>query len=215
MSFSARTWAATAGIRAAIDELAFVRELGDGSLQRQRFTYYMAQDALYLGDYARVLAGLAVMAPEAEQSLFWARSAHETVVVERSLHTAHVDDFSAARMSPTCRGYTAYLLSLLVGGSYPVAVAGVLPCFWIYQDVGERLLAVAGDLHAHPYGDWIGAYADDAFAQSVRQARAIADELAASADPATVTRMHEAFATASRYEWMFWDAAHREEAWPV
>ena len=49
----------------------------------------------------------------------------------------------------------------------------------------------------------------------MQTARAITDELAEAADAATVARMHEAFATASRYEWMFWDAAHRLERWPV
>lgn len=215
MSFTDDAWAATAGIRTAIDGLDFVRELGDGSLDRERFTYYMAQDALYLADYSRALAGLAAMATDADHSLFWSKASHEAIVVERALHAEHVEDFAAATMSPTCRAYTAYLLSLLTSGSYAVAVAGVLPCFWIYQDVGQRLLAAAGDLTDHPYGDWISAYADEAFAESVAQARAITDTLAAQADPATVRRMHEAYATASRYEWMFWDAAHRQETWPV
>jgi len=52
-------------------------------------------------------------------------------------------------------------------------------------------------------------------AASTEQAKQILDRLAAHADPATVERMHEAFATASRYEWMFWDAAWRQETWPV
>ena len=45
--------------------------------------------------------------------------------------------------------------------------------------------------------------------------RPAADRLAAQADPGTVERMHQAFATASRYEWMFWDAAWRQETWPI
>ena len=28
-------------------------------------------------------------------------------------------------------------------------------------------------------------------------------------------RCHEHFATTTRYEWMFWDAAYRQLAWPV
>ncbi len=96
-----------------------------------------------------------------------------------------------------------------------MAAAGVLPCFWIYQDVGDHLLSQAGSLDAHTYGDWIGMYSDEEFAASVGRAKAIVDRCAEGADDATVERMHEAYSTAARYEWMFWDAAWRRESWPV
>ena len=98
---------------------------------------------------------------------------------------------------------------------YPALAAGILPCFWIYEDVGRRLKDRVGDLTGHPYADWIGTYGDPAFAASTEQAKQILDRTAAQPDPGTVERMHEAFATASRYEWMFWDAAWRQETWPV
>ncbi|GMA20875.1 TenA family protein [Arsenicicoccus piscis] len=219
MTFTDDTWSRIAAIRTAIDELPFVRGLADGTLDRQRFVHYLAQDALYLGDYSRALAGLAAQSTVADDALFWSRSAASALVVERELHGSHVADLSAATMSPTCRAYTSYLLARQTEGCYPVAAAAVLPCYWIYQDVGDDLLRAAGgadgDLAGHPYADWISMYADAEFAESVEQAKAIVDRLAASADPAVVDRMHEAFATAARYEWMFWDAAWREEGWPV
>jgi len=215
MTFSADTWARSAHIRRAIDDLPFVRGLADGSLDRERFTYYMAQDALYLADYGRVLATLAGQATDPDDLLFWAEDAKTTLVVERELHGAHVEDFAAFTASPTCLAYTSYLQSLTTQGSYAVAVAGVLPCFWIYADVGDHLLAQAGPLEDHPYGDWIGMYSDPAFAESVEQAKAIADRCAAEASAATVERMHVAYETASKFEWMFWDAAWRQETWPI
>ncbi|MCH8611854.1 thiaminase II [Arsenicicoccus dermatophilus] len=215
MTFTLDTWERSRAIRTAIDELPFVRGLGDGTLDRERFTYYMAQDALYLADYARVLATLAGQATDPDDTTFWADSARTAVAVERELHGAHVQDFAAVTRSPTCLAYTSYLASLTTQGSYAVAVAGVLPCYWIYQDVGDALLRSAGDLTTHAYGDWIGTYADEAFAASVATAKAIADRCAEGACAETVERMHVAYATASRYEWMFWDAAWRQETWPV
>jgi thiaminase (transcriptional activator TenA) len=32
---------------------------------------------------------------------------------------------------------------------------------------------------------------------------------------AELARVHQRFVTTSRYEWMFWDAAWRQERWPV
>lgn len=213
--FSDDAWQRIAPVRAAIDALPFLRELEDGSLPRETFTYYMAQDAHYLADYGRALAACAGQAADPEELIFWSRSAQTTVLVERQLHAAHVADFAAVEKSPTATAYTSYLLALSTGGCYPELAAAILPCFWIYEDVGTRLKDRVGDLAGHPYGDWIGTYGDPDFTESTRAARRIVDRLAARSDAATVDRMHAAFRRAAQYEWMFWDAAHRRERWPV
>ena len=218
MSFTAGAWAAVADVRAAIDSLPFVKELGAGTLSRSRFEYYLTQDALYLAEYARALAAAAVKAPRAEELAFFASSAHTAVVVERELHAKYVADLTgdgAVRPSPTCAAYTSHLLSVAQTQGYAELVGAVLPCFWIYVDVGTRLHAGAGDLAGHPYADWITTYADEAFAASTEKIRGIADRAAAESDPSTVARMRAAFVTSSRYEWMFWDAAYRLEGWPI
>jgi len=214
-TFTDEAWERAAAIRAAVDELPFLRELEAGTLPREVFTGYLAQDALYLAEYGRSLAACAVQAPRSDHLLFWSTSAARTVEVERVLHGAHVADLTAAEPSPTTTAYTSYVLALASSGSYPVLVAAVLPCFWIYDDVGTRLKERIGDLSAHPYADWIGTYGDPDFAASTAQARAIVDEVAAQSDPGTVARMHESFRRGVQFEWMFWDAAYRREAWPV
>ena len=208
-AFTTRAWRRAAPIRAAIDEQPLVRGLGDGTLSEDRFNYYMTQDALYLVEYGRVLAGVASLSGEPDEFAFWCDCAKQALVAERELHAAHVDLMSGATASPTCRAYTDFLHDGVALGSYGVAVAAVLPCFWIYQDVGAGLLARAGDLSGHPYGDWISTYADPAFEQSTARARGVADRLAAAAGDDERGRMHEAFATACRYEWMFCDTTCR------
>lgn len=213
--FSEHVWDAVSDIRRSIDDHPFLAGLEDGTLPRQVFTGYLAQDAHYLSDYARVLASCATQSRTADDLVFWAGSAQQAVLVERSLHTSHVTDLDRHEKSPTCTAYTSFLLGLAAGGSYPVLVAGVLPCYWIYEDVGRRLRERVGDLSGHPYGDWIGTYGDPAFAASTATARTIVDRVASESGEATVRRMTEAFITASRHEWLFWDAAWRQEAWPV
>lgn len=215
MGFCAEVWEATAATRAAIDDLPFVRGLGDGSLDRDRFHYYLTQDTLYLRGFGRALAAAAARADTSEEIAFFAKAAYDAIVVESSLHEGTVGEVAQdAQPSPTCNGYVSYVLSLAQTQGYPELVAGVLPCFWVYADVGERLMAKAGDLTGHPYAEWIGTYADEEFAKATERVRIIADRLAARADTATVERMREAFTRATTYEWMFWDAAWRMEAWP-
>ncbi|MEU6123900.1 thiaminase II [Streptomyces sp. NPDC047123] len=213
-TFCDELWTATAEIRSGIDKLPFVTGLGDGTLDRDKFVYYLAQDALYLRGYARALASAAAKADRPEDIAFFAKSAHDAVAVESSLHESNVVDVDAWTASPTCTGYTSYLLSVAHTQGYPELAAAVLPCFWIYAEVGRALLEQAGDLGAHPYGDWIGTYADEEFEAATERARQVVNRLADQADPGTRARMRTAFTTASTWEWMFWDAAWRVEKWP-
>lgn len=214
-TFTADAWARASPIRAAIDKMPFVAGLADGSLTADRFLYYLAQDAHYLNTYARVLAACATQSPGAEQLTFWATGAQRAIAVEEALHRTHLHGTAVIEPSPTCVAYASYLLSLASSGSYATLVAGVLPCFWIYQDVGARLLSSASGRIDHPYADWIATYADPAFATVTTQAKVITDMLAADAPQALVERMHAAFKTAFRFEFLFWDAAWRREQWPV
>ncbi|MEQ7008045.1 TenA family protein [Actinopolymorpha sp. B17G11] len=214
-TFSAAAWTASAVTREAIDTLPFVRGLGDGSLDRDRFVYYLAQDAHYLENYARALATAAVKAETVDDLAFFAGSARDSILVERDLHRRHVGDICRHPASPTCLAYTSYLLGVAHTQGYPELVAALLPCFWIYSDVGTRLLERAGALRGHPYADWIGMYADESFTAATSTARAIADRVAAGAGEPTLRRMHAAFARAATFEWMFWDAAWRRETWPA
>lgn len=213
--FTDELWEEIAPIKKAIDQGQFVRGLGDGSLSQDKFNYYMVQDALYLAAYAKVLAGLATFAHDPDDLVFWAEASANSIKVERELHASHVDVMAAATPSPTCRAYSDFLAAQLASGEYGIAVAAVLPCFWIYQVVGTELLDTAGDLEKHPYGDWIGMYANPVFAEETKIVRGIVDRAAEGVLELQRQRMRDAFVQASRYEWMFWDAAWRMETWPI
>lgn len=218
--FSDRAWAATAGLRKEIEELAFLVELGDGSLDPAVFRHYLEQDALYLGEYARSLALLAARAPDGDAAAFWASSALGCGVVERQLHgdllgeelLAATGDGEPASASPTCLAYTSYLTATAATASYGVAAAAVLPCFWVYADVGTRLARAARETAEHPFRRWVAAYDAPEFQEAARRARALTDA-AAEAAPAGEPAMRTAFAIAVRYELEFWRAAHAREKW--
>lgn len=213
--FTDELWEEIAPIKKAIDQGQFVRGLGDGSLSQDKFNYYMVQDALYLAAYAKVLAGLATFAQDPDDLVFWAEASANSIKVERELHASHVDVMAEATPSPTCRAYSDFLAAQLASGEYGIVAAAVLPCFWIYQVVGTELLDTAGDLEKHPYGDWIGMYANPVFAEETKIVRGIVDRAAEGVLELQRQRMRDAFVQASRYEWMFWDAAWRMETWPI
>ena len=213
-------WLEASPILRAIDAHPFVAELASGALQRERFAEYMIQDAIYLRGFARALAYGSVKAPDADAILEFAKAAEVAIVVERALHAGFLERFGidaaaaeAAEASPTGAAYVNHLLATATTGGFGEIVAAVLPCFWIYQDVGSRIKARAAP--DNPYQAWIDTYAGEEFEAAVRRMIKVFDTAAETSGPAQLSAMREAFLRSCRYEWMFWDAAWRLEAWPA
>ncbi|KDP92421.1 bifunctional hydroxymethylpyrimidine kinase/phosphomethylpyrimidine kinase [Clavibacter michiganensis] len=208
---STEMWAGSADLRAEIDDLPFVRRLGDGTLPEAWFSHYLAQDAIYLRAYSRVLARASQLAPTPDAQVVWARGAADAIAAESALHEEWLSRHPApAVAAPVTRAYVDHLLAHAATSDYAVLVAALLPCFTIYADVGTRLraagsaAAAAGD--AHPYAAWLATYADPAFAAATRRACELVDEAAVLAGPSRRAAMLEASRLSSAYERDFFRA---------
>ena len=218
--FSERAWQQTAPLRGAIHALPFNTELAAGTLERERFQGYIIQDALYLGEYSRVLALAAARGPDAATLRSFAESALEAVAVEQVLHERYLTEFgidpaalALAEPSPDCLGYTSFLLATAYHEPWEVLVAALLPCFWLYWDVGAAIARIAAP--DNPYRAWIDTYADEGFGAAVRAVIRVTDQAADAASPAVRAKMMAAFVRCCQYEWLFWDGAYRQRGWPA
>jgi thiaminase/transcriptional activator TenA len=219
-SFTDQAWQRTAPLRAAIDALPFNRELAAGTLSRDRFQGYIIQDALYLDQYARTLALAGARGPDAATLRAFAESALEAVAVEQALHEGYLTQFgidpgllSDAQASPDCLGYTSFLLATAYHEPWEILVAALLPCFWIYWDVGNTVARQA--VAENPYRAWIDTYSDAGFGEAVKAVISATDRAAASTTPAIRERMMTAFIRSTQFEWLFWDGAYQQRGWPV
>ncbi|MCI2416154.1 thiaminase II [Saccharopolyspora sp. K220] len=218
--FCAQAWEHTADLQQAIVEHPFNAALTDGTLDRDRFAFYIVQDARYLVGFAQALAAAATRADNAEDAAFLAGASQGALIEERRLHAGYVAEFGLSDAeiagidtSPSCLAYTSYLRASALTEPYPVLLAALLPCFWVYQHVGSTILAATGGAEGHPYRAWIQTYADDEFAEAVLAARDLTDRVAKGVDAETWERMLEAFTRATEYEWLFWNSAWTKEAW--
>jgi thiaminase (transcriptional activator TenA) len=191
----------------------FLQGLTDGTLAKEKFHFYMLQDALYLRAYSKALSVLAAKAPREEWALFLNKSAIECLEVEAALHGTWFtkEELRRAAMAPTNLAYTNHMLAAVHQGSFAEGMAAVLPCYWIYWEVGKALVA-QGSKDAR-YQKWIDQYAGEAYGKSVRQAIAIFDAASREASNAERERMEKHFLLSSRYEYLFWDHAWRLEKW--
>ena len=220
MTFCDRLWDAAADVRRAVHEHPFNNELAAGTLGQSRFQHYMIQDSLYLQGYARVLALAAAKAPDAGQILEFSKASEVAIVVERSLHASYLTQFGIdpkkaemAEPTPACEAYVNFMLATAATDSFQTLVAAILPCFWLYQDVGTAIASTPVD--DNPYQDWIDTYSDEDFAAATERMKAIVNQAAINSTELQQERMVAAFIRCSQHEWLFWDSAYREADWPV
>ncbi|MCG6121817.1 MAG: thiaminase II [Microvirga sp.] len=218
--FSTQAWRRNLALYETIRAMPFNAELAAGTLSRERFTQYVVQDAHYLIGFGRALAIAAAKAPHPDRIVQFAKGAEVAIVVERSLHGSFFEAFGITQeqfeetpVSPGCSHYVSYLMATAWGEPYEVVLAALLPCFWIYAEIGRDIHARAGG--DNPYRAWIDTYAGEEFHEAVRQVIVATDEAAAGAAPGLTERMHGAYTRASQLEYLFWDSAYRLEDWPV
>src|SRR5882757_3733723 len=220
MIFSHEAWEQGASVYETIRTMPFNAELAAGTLSEARFKHYITQDAHYLIGFGRALTLAAAKAHDPDRIVQFAKSAEGALVVERALHGSFLKQygitpqvFAQTPLSPACHHYVSYLLATAYAEPYEVLLGALLPCFWIYAEVGRDILARA--VAANPYHAWIDTYAGEDFHTAVRTMIATTDEAAITASPSLRERMHAAFRRAMQLEWIFWDSAYRQESWPI
>ena len=220
MAFTDDLWRSIADTYAAILRHPFLIGLTDGSLARASFRFYAVQDALYLREFARGLSIAAARAPRDEWIVMFNEHAAEALRVERALHESFFrefglapDDVAATPLAPTNLAYTSYLLAVAYGRPFHDAVAALLPCYWIYWEVGKALERAGSPDPL--YARWIGTYASEEFGGAVRSVIEATDATAQALGPGDREAMRRHFVTTSRYEWMFWEMGYRRETWPI
>ncbi|HEV8638832.1 MAG TPA: thiaminase II [Chloroflexota bacterium] len=197
----------------------FVRGIGDGSLEPERFKQWVRQDYVFLIDYCRLFALAAARAPDLATMTRFADLLQATVATEMELHRGYAAEFGITKeeleretASPSTRGYVDFLLRTAALGDYLELVAALTPCMWGFAEIGQRLARGARPADRR-YAAWIDMYAAPEFDELARWCRELLDRLAAGASPGARARAEAAFVTSSRHELRFWESAWRQEGW--
>ncbi|WP_215226231.1 TenA family protein [Echinicola shivajiensis] len=217
MKWSEKAWEEITPLYEKILSMPFNQELKNGVLPKEIFKFYMAQDAYYLGEFGKALSTISGRLENLDQVLAFSEFAAGAIVVERALHESYFRELGLPdeiEPTPSCQLYTNYIRNQAAFSNIEVAVAAILPCFWIYKRVGDYIYSkqVGG---GNPYKNWIATYSGEEFSAAVSKAIEITDELASSAGDRAQEEMLVAFKMATKLEWMFWESAYQLEKWPV
>ena len=213
-SVSTRLHDAAASVWEACLRHPFVTGIGDGTLDMEKFRYFMLQDYIYLFDYARVFALGVVKARDPELMRVFAANVDAILGGEMKIHRAYmkrldITEEQVFSIKPALANlsYTNYMLSVAQTGGPMEIVASILACSWSYAEIGQALAAIPGAAEHPFYGEWIRGYASEEYAATNQALIELMDSLAADAGEEQLAYLTDVFVNCSRYELGFWDMA--------
>lgn len=203
--------AAAADWQSYIDHY-FVRQLGAGTLPHAAFRTYLVQDYLFLIQFARAYA-LATYKSRTLADMRAAQAGLAAILDEMDLHVRlcgrwglSPEDIEAAPEHQATVAYTRFVLDCGAAGDLLDLHVALAPCVIGYAEIGRNLMPNGIDaLGDHPYREWIGEYAGEAYQGVATRARRHLDDLAARAmTERRFTELAALFGKASRLEADFW-----------
>ena len=214
MKLSTKAWEKSANIYNAIINHPFNQELMQGTLDKDKFAYYVEQDVLYLQDFSRCHAIIASKVPLEYMRSFLKYAEYTLIAEQEVVHQFFKKEFSfieTGLITPATLSYTSYMLRTCLNESVEVGLAALLPCFWVYREVGLFIAKHANK--SNPYSRWIETYSSEGFCSTVDKAIIIFDAMAANTTEAVREKMLDAFYKSACLEWHFWNDSYAMRAY--
>lgn len=178
-SLAARLWRDSADLAEACLRHPFVEGIGNGTLDRDAFRRYVAQDAFFLRAFMQAYALAAAHSNDIGEAAIF----HELmggVLEELKLHARYADtlgiDLEQVQPYPATRAYTDFLLRVAWSGSLGEILAAMTPCMRLYVYLGTELAQRHGI--GGRYQDWIQTYSSEAVGALGLKLEALLDRVA-------------------------------------
>jgi len=198
-------------------EHPFLKEIESGDLPIENFKFYMKQDYLYLLEYCKAIALLIAKSETEENMRDYTEVLHKTVNLEIEHHRNYckevgIENLEGTEMAPTTAAYTQYLVKTAYSESVPEIISVILPCFWIYLDMGKELDPTDTK---EEYREWILMYRSDEFEELIKRLKADLDSYLKKMGEDETQKIDDIFKRSLRYEYMFWDMCYNMEKWDI
>ena len=192
----------------------FVTGIGDGTLDREKFRYYIIQDYLYLADYAKTFAvGVAKAKSLAAANLF----AKYIPVMngELDVHRGYLaklgitqEEIRSTPLALDNLSYTSYMLRVAYEEGEAEILTAILACAYSYEIIAKTIAQRNPAAPCHEfYGDWVKGYLSDGYAAENAVLLEMLDQLTEAYTEQQLQHLTDIFLACSRYELAFWDMA--------
>jgi thiaminase/transcriptional activator TenA len=198
----------------------FVSGIGDGSLSRQRYEFFLKQDYLYLTEFSRVFALGTTKAKNLRDMTYFADLLQGTLKTEMELHRRTckafgiaLEDLEKTEPALITTAYTNHLVRTCYEGSFSDILAVLLPCGSGYIEIGQHL-KVQGLPENKFYQDWINTYTSKEFVEVAEWLEARMNVIAAASCEEDRIRWYRLYLTSARFEYLFFDMCWNKQVWP-
>ena len=199
--------------RIANYEHPFVLGIGDGSLQLNKFQYYLKQDYVFLINYCKVLALAASKSSSENMMKRWVGLLNETLNSEMDLHRNFCSDFgiSISNLEKTIaddstKNYCDFLIENANQNSEKFIAVSLLPCQWGYQEIAQNFVKNKFETESF-HKIWIDSYSSQEYQDVTNWLKNYVDEIGKNSNNKEVEKYKQLFRSGIEYEIGFWDSA--------
>ena len=203
-------WQAVQPLMRQIEQHPFQQQMAQGTLPREVFGRYLQQDSIYLSNYSREMQQFAALVDEGPLREQFEAFAADSMKAEHELHEQLMLDFgftSDVEPAEVTVRYMRHTAQYLEKGDLAMALASILPCMWIYNEVGHYVQSIAQGGKDNPYHAWIECYASDFMDQGVPVMQQLMDKLAAHETAHRRAELRRVFMQGVELELAFWEQA--------
>lgn len=179
MTVSSELWQSNQDLAQECLVHPFVQGIATGTLERQKFAYYVGQDAFFLTAFARAYSIAAAKCSDWDGFKTFHTLA-DGVLKELCLHQNYATAWGVSwqQIEPAIatRRYTDFLLATAWGHEIGLITVVMTPCMRLYSFLGQEL--AKDGIPEHTYTDWIRTYSNPEFEQLVQQLERLTDQYA-------------------------------------
>lgn len=199
--FTNKLWECTSEIYEELISCSFVTGLSNGTLSESAFKHYLSQDVIYIQKDAEALAKMSYRALFEKERDFFKRMVSDCIEIEDVLHNEFMDYFQvevAKEQSSAFSDYNSFLEEKVNNAAYPIAIAALLPCFWLYGKVGHHILATQSP--NNKYQKFIDTYSGEEYIDYTKEFISIMENQASKVNKVIQEEIIHAFIESSRHE---------------
>ncbi len=191
----------------------FVSGIENGTLDEEKFKYYIIQDYMYLIDYAKVFSIGIAKSKSLETAKLFARYIEFLNNGEMDIHKGYMgkfkiekEDVQLNKMSLYNLSYTSYMLRIAYEETEAEIIAAVLSCAYSYEIIAKNIInnnpkSIDNDL----FGEWIKGYSSKEYADRNIELIDKLNTLTVNYTEEQINHLIDIFVLCSIYELNFWE----------
>ena len=193
----------------------FVKGIENGTLDQEKFRYYIKQDYLYLLEYTKVFGVGIAKAKSTEVTKLFASYIQLLTDGEMDIHRGYMGKFGVTEkeLADTPRAldnlsYTSYMLRVAYEEGEAEVLAAILYCAYSYEMIARNIVKNNPDSVNHEfYGEWVKGYASDEYSKENIVLFEMLEKLTTHYTDKQKQHIVDIYVACSRYELVFWDLA--------